>query len=117
MQVEPNRVRTRRNTSGAGNKAEISSGGLNVAADLFAECFGRGPRAFVAEAGKEDEAEGRGLFERDRAKVEQVGFDGEGGVREGGAGADVRDGVEADIVYKHASCVDACGRDEPFVIS
>lgn len=92
----------------------------DVAADLFAESFGAWPLDLRAEAAEEGEDERGALVQRDGVEVEEMGLDG-GGVLgkfsgEGGAIADVGDGVEgfgggagADL---HAGDVDAVGGEE-----
>ena len=84
--------------SGALEAAQIASSGLDIAADLLAQGFRRGPLALIAQAGKEGEAEGRGLGQIQRAEVQQVAFDGEGSIGERWTGADVGDGIEAERV-------------------
>ena len=95
-------------------------GVLDVKADLGAEGFGTGPVDFGAESAEEGEGERGALVEWDGVEVEEMGLDG-GGVLgkfsgEGGAVADVGDGVEgfgggagADL---YAGDVDAVGGEE-----
>lgn len=75
-------------------EAEEAVGGGHVLFDLGEEGFGGGEALFVAETVEEAEVEGGGFGEVDGVEVEQVGLDGEGVCAEGGAVADVGDGVE-----------------------
>src|SRR6201996_2325225 len=111
--------------SSAGGAAQVTPSGYDIAADLPAEGLGRRPLPFIAEACEEGESKGRGFIQRDGSEVEQMAFDGEGWVGEGGPGADVGDGVEADIVRcigvrrvgrdLHAADVNARSGDEAIV--
>ena len=83
--------------------AQITAGGCHIAADLLAQGLGRGPLPLIAQAGEEGETEGRDRVKRDRPEVQQVAFDGERGIGEGGAGADVGDRVEAELVGRTAA--------------
>src|ERR1700758_2410664 len=111
--------------SSAGGAAQVTPSGYDIAADLLAEGLGRRPLPFIAEACEEGESQGRGFIQRDGSEVEQMAFDGEGCIGEGGPGADVGDGVEADLVRGigvrgagrnlHAANVDARSGDEAIV--
>ena len=79
-------------------QTEVALGLANVAADLFTEGFWVGPAHLGAQSFEEGQGEGRllgkGLISFKGMKVEQVGFDRERVCTEGGAIADVGDGVE-----------------------
>ena len=75
-------------------QTEVALCAADVAAYLLAESFGVWPAHLGAEPFEEGEGEGRLLGEIDGVEVEQVGFDCEGVCAEGGAVADVGDGVE-----------------------
>jgi len=101
-------------------QTEVALGLADVAANLSAEGFRAGPLDLGAEAAEECERERGALVEGDGVEVEEIGLDG-GGVLgkfsgEGGAIADVGDGVEgfgggagADL---HAGDVDAVSGEE-----
>ena len=80
----------------------------DIAADLFAQCFGIGPAHLGAETLQEGQGEWGVFVECDGMEVQQVGFDGEGVGAEGGAIADVGDGVEG---FGGCACADGEGGD------
>ena len=73
---------------------EEALGAGNVFLDLGEEKVGGRPALLGAKEEKEGELEGGVCFKGDGVKVEQVGFDSEGVLAEGGAVADVGDTLE-----------------------
>src|SRR6516164_189412 len=93
-------------------QTEVAFSAADIAADLLAQSLRRRPANLIAKPVQEREGEGCGFGEIDWVEVEQVGFDRERVGAEGGAIADVGDGVEGLACNGKGRNVDAVSRDE-----